>query len=785
MRRIISIIITLIVSIEPLSVIPAYANEQVVNDNNYSEHRTPAYQNTPRRMENLSRGLYAVKVDSGVYLSWRLLGTEDLESQTYDIYRNGELIKTTDVDDPTCYIDGGGSVNDKYKVVRKGESADEEKEIPVINTNITGSYKDVNNSAAYFDIPVEKPEDGILDVDQSVYTYTVGDISVADLDGDSEYEFIVKWDPSDQKDNGTHGYTGKVLIDAYEQDGTKLWRIDMGKNIRAGAHYTQIIAYDFDGDSKAEVAIKTAPGTIDGTGQYVTEAGNTDDVINADNDADYRTKEDSSSPLRRKGHIIEGPEYLTMFNGETGEALRTIPYEPERGEPELWGDGYGNRCNRYLAGVAYLDGINPSLIMCRGYYARSAVVAYDWNGTEFVKKWILDSSVSGNEDFAGQGAHSLIVSDIDKDEKDEIVYGSAIVDDDGSLYSSTGHGHGDVLHVSDFDNDGRQEVFQSHEDWQNFSDYAVEYRKADTGETLVTQSINEDVAKGVIGNFDDSYALEHPDSKSIFWTSSFAQFYDINGNLISEDTSPSNRRFHRFCIYWDGDLGREVIDGSMMAKPDVDGDEKFIRFFFGRTGSFPDCSPTTGSYVPLVADISGDWREECIFSTNNSNALRVYMSTIPTNYKLTTLMHDSQYRTCIASQNVAYNQVPHTSYYIGSLALAEDENGNKLNYLAPNVPFTNVEKMGDYKVKITDIDTSGKQITVNNRGNEINADVIIALYDENENLLELTDKQVSLSEGINTVEYESNDEAKKIRCFIWNGIESLQPVSEKYEINTK
>ena len=743
----------------------------------------PSEENHIRQREYLTIGTIAVRVNNGVYISWRLLGTESLNDQAFDIYRNDKLIHTTDISSPTCYTDTAGAAGDTYKVVRAGESTDGADLTKVWTTNITGSYDDVVNSAAYLEFPIERPTDDVIDIDGSSYSYDAGDVSVGDLDGDGEYEIILKWDPSNQQDNGSHAYTGIVYIDAYKTDGTKLWRINMGKNIRAGAHYTQVIVYDFDCDGKAEIAMKTAPGTIDGEGNYVTEAGTSEEIRNADNTADYRTKQNSNTPQRRIGHIIDGPEYLTMFNGESGAAMQTIAYDPVRGEPEEWGDGYGNRCNRYLAGVAYLDGQHPSLLMCRGYYARSAIVAYDWDGINFRKKWIIDSSNEGSEAFAGQGNHSLIVSDVDNDKMDEIVYGSAIVDNDGTLMNSTGHGHGDVLHVSDFDNDGKQEIFQTHEDYTALNgEFSTEYRKADTGEILFSQSFNEDVAKGVMSNFDDDYAVKHPESKSLFWSSSAAQFYDNNGTLVAEDNSPSNRRFYKHFLYWDGKLDRELLDGTMLAKLKVTSESKFTRFFFGRTGSFADVNATTGGFPLISADIFGDWREEVVMRTPDNNNLRIYMSCIPTEYRIPTLMHDSQYRTCIAAENVAYNQVPHTSYYIGTLALAEDEEGNKLNYLNPKTPYTDMEMIlpDNSSIKIINAQITENNLTVELKSEKDNimTDIILAVYDKNGFLEKVDVSTQALKRYKNVIVFSdvNINELQTYKIFIWDSVGKMRPI---------
>lgn len=230
----------MVTSVASISVLTSYADT-----NSTTEKRV---------MEKLDRGTVAVKTNDGVYLSWRLLGTESLTNQAFDIYRDSEKIYTTGGHDATCYTDSKGTADNKYTVVPKGEAIDETEAVDVWTTNTT--YK--GRSVAYKDIAFKVPDGGKTPTDEE-YTYTANDMSVGDLDGDGEYEYIVKWDPSNSKDNSVKGYTGNVYLDAYELDGTLLWRIDLGVNIRAGAHYTQYMVYDFDGDGKSEVILKTAP----------------------------------------------------------------------------------------------------------------------------------------------------------------------------------------------------------------------------------------------------------------------------------------------------------------------------------------------------------------------------------------------------------------------------------------------------------------------------------------------------------------------------------------------
>ncbi len=622
---------------------------------------------TAKQMEYLSRGLTAVKVDGGVYLSWRILGTESL-SQQYDIYRDGVKLATVDA----CnYTDTSGFLYNNYNVVRAGETPKLSEQAEV--------WKD-----SYIDIPVDRPEGGTTKSGEA-YTYSINDTSVGDVDGDGEYEYIIKWDPSNAKDNSAHGYTGNVLIDCYKLDGTKLWRVDMGINIRAGAHYTQISVYDFDGDGKAEMALRTRPGSKDGKGNYVSDAGENLTWDGYNNSSDLRQSGSKS------GHIIKGPDWLTMFNGETGEAMQTIDYYPQRGSVKGWGDSYGGRSERFLAGVAYLNGQTPSLIMSRGYYEKAAMAAYNWDGEKFTQLW-GKTYTSDTSTLYGQGNHQLSVADVDNDGKDEIVFGSAVMDNTGEVLNSTKHGHGDALHVSDFNNDGEQEIFQVHEEKTYYKSYGAEVRKGKNAQIMGATGAGADCGRGVMANVDDAYALANPNvAPSLYWSVADGYAHGIDGSIITKTRTDGKvyaalpREINSF-IYWDGDLGRELLDYTRIVKYTI-GDNA-VDAYSTRVATFEGVHHNNSSKAnaALSADLFGDWREEVAYGTNDNKALRIFTTTIPTDYKLTTLMHDSQYRCAIAWQNVGYNQPPHTSYYIGSLALA-----NGKNYLAPAAGFDTVE----------------------------------------------------------------------------------------------
>ena len=650
-----------------------------------------------RVMEKLDRGTVAVKTNDGVYLSWRLLGTESLTNQAFDIYRDSEKIYTTGEHDATCYTDSKGTADNKYTVVPKGEAIDKTEAVDVWTTNTT--YK--GRSVAYKDIAFKVPDGGKTPKDEE-YTYTANDMSVGDLDGDGEYEYIVKWDPSNSKDNSVKGYTGNVYLDAYELDGTLLWRIDLGVNIRAGAHYTQYMVYDFDGDGKSEVILKTAPGSKDGEGNYVSKAGK--NITKGDDKKDYRN---SSGLLMGKDG---GPEYLTVFNGETGAAMQTVDFDPPRSilTSSEWGDSYANRSERYLAAVAYLDGVHPSVVMTRGYYTYVYAAAYTWDGTDLKEQWLSTntpteenggtgctvkyadgtSKNNTNKTLYAQGAHSVSVADVDNDGYDEIIFGSAVLDHDGTVLTYDGRGHGDAEHVSDFDNDGKQEIFMAHEAGKHNDDiipYAVDIKRYNGD--IMLQAAKGDIGRGIMDNVDDDYALSSG-NLSLFWSVAADGIYNQAGEKVGNIPNTNGSNMENFAVYWDGDLGRELLDGNKLVKYSIKSGTERI-YYNSKNSTLPgSINNSTKSNACLTADLFGDWREEIVL--RYGDGVRIYFSTIPTDYRLTTLMHDSQYRCAIAWQNVGYNQSPHTSYYIGSAALAKDSGGNTLNYLAPNTSFTEV-----------------------------------------------------------------------------------------------
>jgi rhamnogalacturonan endolyase len=715
------------------------------------------------QLERLDRGLVAATTDAGVFLSWRLLGDEvtghsatGVTGADFTVYRDGRPIAT--VTDSTNYQDPQGSPTSRYQVAatlngrpRGGPSA------PAVPAN--GPYRD---------LPLRKPADGVTPAGEA-YTYSANDLSVGDLDGDGQYEYVVKWDPSNSKDVSQIGYTGTVYLDAYELDGTLLYRLDLGVNIRAGAHYTQFLVYDFDGDGRSELMLKTAPGTKiiryrqDGSiasQRYITmpaadlRAGYspTDDYrlsaadyydhvvdlfqgwadrpevrsgqwpatveqalgtavshpyplsrADAEDLTDYFM--DVYAPARSArntlrafaGFIVDGPEYLTVFQGATGRELQTVRYRPGRTDDGLlWGDYAmpriepGNRVDRFLSGVAYLDGKHPSAVFARGYYTRSTLIAYDWDGRRLSRRWYVDSgwvpmsnpfndSPHGRDgtdpQFATittQGAHSLSASDVDGDGKQEIVYGSATIDDDGSLlYSSfdvmppqssapgtvARLGHGDALHVTDIDpRRPGLEIYMVHEGG-TAAPYGYALRDAATGSVIFGGYTGVDTGRGMVGDI----LPEHPGLET--WASSgpttatTVGLRTSDGQLLGTTIPGTN-----MSIRWSGDLTTQIVNGAQEVTPTIEDWRRRVLL----TADGTRANNGTKGTPSLVADIFGDWREELLLRTVDSSAIRIYLSTELTTHKLYTLMHDPQYRAEVARQQTTYNQPSYPGFYLAS-----------------------------------------------------------------------------------------------------------------------
>lgn len=714
--------------------------------------KTPVHYRLEPQLEQLNRGLVAVKTETGVFLSWRMLLPEvhgysktGMTGTDYIIYRDGEKLVT--VTDSTNYQDETGTAEASYQVAAICNGVEEKMCTPV---------KAWGTGTNYLEIPLQIPQGGVTPAGQE-YTYSANDMSIGDIDGDGEFEYFVKWDPSNSHDVSHKGYTGNCYIDCYKLDGRLLWRLDMGVNIRAGAHYTQFMVYDFDGDGKAEMSVKTAPGTkitrYDEAGNVISEKyitmpqsdmaagysnednyvcsaedyyeylvelfknwrehsevknGHWPDTLEecfsiekqyayplSDTDARklvdyfmdvYAPKRSEKNELRKfEGFIFRGPEYLTMFSGE-GEEIETIPFPvPREDDGLMWGDYAWNRiepCNRvdrFLSGVAYLDGERPYLIICRGYYTRATITAYDFFERKHREYFKVDSgyvlmdnpfahhSAKAGTDpvyahVAGQGDHSLSVADVDGDGCHEIIYGAATIDNDGSVLYSTYDkmpdgslvhlGHGDAMHVANIDPDRPGlEIFNVFEGGRSVP-YGFALRDGETGKVIFGERGDRDLGRCMIGDI-------NPNVRGLqVWV---GDVMDCKGNVLPDERLGTNAN-----IRWAADLSTQVTDGLRTVE------EKNIGLIGDNTHGVmlhPQGTSTnngTKGNPCLVADIFGDFREELLVRTKDSSAIRIYTNTELTEHKLFTPLHDTMYRCGVAWQNNCYNQPCYTSFYYAS-----------------------------------------------------------------------------------------------------------------------
>lgn len=593
----------------------------------------------PYSGEKLSRGLIGIPTEDGMYFSWRMT-LEDAAGLQFDLYRSSG---------------GGAEVKlNKEPIDRTSDFLDRTVDYTVDNrwtlkattgevttwTRLKGEERN-----PYLSVPVCKPEDG--EIAGESFTYTANDCSVGDLDGDGEYEIILKWSPSNSKRPPQRGFTGNTYLDAYKMDGTRLWRIDLGPNVRSGAATTNFLVFDFDGDGCAEICCKTGDGTVDGLGHRIGDA-----------QADWRTW-DKKSPTY--GKIVNGPEYLTVFEGRTGKELDSKEYIPTRYPLDGWGgvggncgnDNTGGRSDRFTAGVAFLDGKTPSPVMVRGWYGRTVVAAWTFTNGALKHTWTFDSAAPGWEAYSGMGNHSVTVADFDGDGCDEICVGAMTVDHDGKGLFTTGLRHGDALHAGRFipSRQGMQ-VFGVHE---NEGDNEIVKRTpavamfdGATGEIIWQDGLGQDAGRGVAADIDPRY--------------DGAECWCNIGGLRRGDTGEiiSNRKPDscNFTIYWDADPLAELLDHVSISKWNWNTESTDLLL---KAEGVVSNNGTKGNPC-LSGDILGDWREEVIWPSEDQTELRIYSTTIPAVDRRATWMNDRQYRLAIAWQNVAYNQPPHSSF---------------------------------------------------------------------------------------------------------------------------
>lgn len=628
-----------------------------------------------RQMEKLDRGLIAIKTDGGVYLSWRLFDSEDNifgsadKNVSFNVYRDGK--KISEVATKTNYVDS--TVGTNYSVAPVINGVEGEKCNPVT------AY---NNS--YFDIPLLKPDDEtIYDPSNNklaTYSFFPADCSTGDVDGDGEYEIIVKW-TSHERDVGTPAYSGTVHLAAYKLDGTKLWKndIELGKNVYSSAHTLQFLVYDFDGDGKSEVICQTSLGSKDGQGKYVSNAAQTDEEIKAITDKENSTADYRSS----SGVITKGEEFLTVFNGETGAAMDTISLPTTRGSENGvdYGDDFGNRSNRFVSDIAYLDGEKPYAIYLRGYYfgrngkQRTSIAGISWDGTALSPTYRFDTQkgqegyYDGAYQYVGNGNHNCTVADVDNDGKDEFITGALCmeVNDDNEFRPKwcTYLQHGDALHIGNYDPTHTGfEFFTVHEDSGTNSlsgnditlDFGMSVIDAETGNIMFHEGASDDTGRGVMANVGAGGYYQIWSAKNSARQSNGGTDFTTATSLTGRNTPSMN-----FRIFWDGDLYDNLLNGANI----TDWNGRNMSNIFS-AGNY-DCVSINGTKAnpSLQADLFGDWREEVVYPTSDGTALRVFSTTDTTDYKIKTLMQDPVYRSGVAAEQTAYNQPPHVGFYMG------------------------------------------------------------------------------------------------------------------------
>ncbi len=661
------------------------------------------YNGYTRTMEYLDRGVYAVDTENGVFVSWRLLATEYGEDVAFNVYRNGSLVNSSPIDDKTNIIDKGGNAGDVYTVVKLQDG------------KLYESEETVALKENYITIPTQKPE-GLTDKDGNECTYTMNDANTADVDGDGQYEIVIKWIPDDAFDSGNAGGpSGPTLFDVYEMDGTPLWRLNLGLELPSGAHFNQFVVYDMDEDGKAELFIKTSDGSV----TYKPNANGIFDMNDESTIVSYIGNKavTPGSSIGTNGHVSENVknEYVTVFNGMTGKEIDTVKYVNETGAYADWGkeDG-GNRSARYNIGIAYIPEVKgddsctdtiPAVVFNRGYYDKTTVAAYTLRDGKLNLDW--NFYVESGKELSGKGNHNLATGDIDKDGFDEVILGAIAIDHDGSvLWVKNGKdgqdkgGHADSIHLAAMNpNSNDLYVFTPAEDQSSTLNYSLVNARTGTrhiGEWFTAK----DVGRGVAANITPLPGYES-------WAAaSGSGLYAFDGSLISTSKNvPMN-----WVLYWDGDLLSELGDGSgtegnaVISKYNWDTDKCDVLEQFADT-KMCNWSKNTPS---LTADLFGDWREEVVVRNTDDTELRIYMTTIETDYMIYTLMHDPVYRNSVAAQNSAYNQPSHVGIYLG-----EDQRDVVLNMQLDKADIVYAVAAEKEEIKNTITDSTADNIIEN------------------------------------------------------------------------
>ena len=593
--------------------------------------------NAQRFTDKLDRGLVAVKTTKGVYCSWRIQADEYYDVK-YNLYRDGTKVNAEPLD-VSNFTDTSGSESSQYtvKAVLNGVEQQASKAASVFKSN----YKEIKIK-----------HDASLKA-----TYEPNDACCADVDGDGEVEILMKFNNKEEAEqlypkNGPtiDGVATKEysMLACLKQDGTVLWWVNCGPNMGDFQNNEQnIVGYDWDMDGKAEVVMRLEEGSTvhmaDGTTYTIGANGK-----NGSSWTNYREPKASGSV---EWFTHYGKEFLWYCEGATGKPYQCIEFPLKRledGETDLkaaWGDGYGHRSSKYFFGAPYLDGKHPSIFLGRGIYTRHKFIAYDVDPkTHDLKvRWKWTNNQPGSP-WYGQGYHNYIIADVDWDGRDEIVWGSMVIDDNGMGLSTTGLGHGDAQHIGDFNPYIHgQEMFACNED-----NPSNNYRDATTSKIYYRKTDTNDDGRCLAGNFYNDFpgAMGHSAHDTPIST--------VTNDHVSLNTNGLSMNFR---IYWDGDLLEECFNNTEVTKPGVGTIATFLGAYSNNSTKATPC---------YQGDIFGDWREEVIERTADNN-IRIYTTNEPTKWRNYSLWYDHQYRNGMVWQPCGYNQPPHVSYFLGEL----------------------------------------------------------------------------------------------------------------------
>lgn len=606
-----------------------------------------------RVTDKLDRGLVAVPANanggsgSGNFVSWRILADEYYDV-TYNLYANGALLKSGL--NVSCYTHTAGTNTTKYQVAAVVKGVEQELSSEVTRWN-TG----------YYDIVVSS----VVDRKGNIVTsqYALNDISLGDVDGDGVVEFLIK-----------RNFTGDILAssnttkfhhyECYNLKGERLWWIDLGPNMISGPdEQYDIVLFDWDRDGKAEALMRGVDNMI-----IHTASGETINV--GSTTVDTRSSVNTTANMT---YTNQGNEYLLYLEGATGQPYEIgsgstpywISYPLPRGNAGDWGDGYGHRSTKHYFGAPFLDGRNPYIFLGRGCYTKHHMKAFSVNPEthKLSLYWEWGNDEGWGDPWFGNGFHNFGIADVDWDGRDEIVFGSMVIDDNGNGLSTTGLGHGDAQHCRDFDPYRHgQEIFTCNED-----EPAMNYRDATTSKLYYRLKSTGDDGRALCGNFTNSYpgSLGRSTQSAYISTVSDRPFPETApGDANAQKNHALVWSHLNFRIFWDGDLCDEVLDS-----PGNEREAAVYKFPEGRIFTSSGCNMNNGSKNNPCAqgDIFGDWREEIVVRADNNTKIRIYTTAIPTTFRIPSLWLDHQYRNAMVWQPMGYNQPPHLSYFLGQM----------------------------------------------------------------------------------------------------------------------